>query len=214
MLQIKHNEVAGYKEKRIMYSTFSINEEAKGLAIMFPGIGYTVQGPLFHFATSIFLNKEIDVLQLEYPYGDSFYDHFTDQQLVEAVKHDSEVVIDQVLENKDYDYFYLIGKSFGTIALSNGIRKTRFEQAKTVWLPPLLRHDDVWNAMKESTGEGLCFIGDQDSHYEQNRFKVLENNQNMKTKLYNKVNHGMEYEGDILMSIDILKDIMREVNHF
>lgn len=152
-------------------------------------------------------------MHLEYPYGDSFYD-FTDDQLREAVIYDSGAIIDQVLEDKDYENFYLIGKSFGTIAMSNELKKDRFKKAKAVWLTPLLKRDDVFSAMKESSGKGLCFIGDQDPHYVENRYKQLEKNPNMIMKLYPKVNHSMEYEEDILKSIDIVKDVMRDVDQF
>lgn len=180
---------------------------------MFPGVGYTVHGPLFHFATGLYLNKGMDILHLEYPYGDSFYD-FTDDQLREAVIYDSGAIIDQVLEDKDYENFYLIGKSFGTIAMSNELNKDRFKKAKAVWLTPLLKRDDVFTAMKESSGKGLCFIGNQDPHYVENRYTQLEQNPNMIMKLYPKVNHSMEYEEDILKSIDIVKDVMRDIDQF
>ncbi len=214
MLQVKHNQVSGYKEKIIHYSTLSKIEDSKSLVIMFPGVGYTVQGPLFHFATGIYLNKGMDILHLEYSYGDNSYYDFTDDQLSEAVIYDSGAVIDRVLEEKDYENFYLIGKSFGTIAMSNEIRKARFKKAKAVWLTPLLKREDVFTAMKESSGQGLCFIGDHDPHYVENRYKQLKQNPNMIMKLYPKVNHSMEYEEDILKSIDVVKDVIRDIDQF
>ena len=46
----------------------------------------------------------------------------------------------------------------------------------------------------------------------EDRFKQLDQHPNMKTKLYPKVHHGMDYEGDILKSIDVLKDIIGEID--
>ena len=212
--QINRYEVSGYRGRRIRYTAFSTNKDSNSLAIMFPGIGYTVQGPVFHFATGLYLNKGTDVLQLEYPYEDSFYEQFTDGQLCEAVIYDSGALIDQFLKERKYDNFYLVGKSFGTIAMSNELRNTRFNDAKAVWLTPLMKRDDVWAAMYESTGKGLCIIGDQDHHYDENRLKQLDEQLNFITKLYPNVHHGLEYEGDILKSVDILKGIIHEIDRF
>ncbi|OCA89246.1 hypothetical protein [Bacillus sp. FJAT-27986] len=214
MEEVNSNEVSGYKEKRIRYSIFSTNKDSRSLAIMFPGLGYTVHGPLFHFATGLYLNKGIDVLQLEYPYGDSFYEDFTYKQLVEAVIYDSGAMIDHALKDREYENFYLIGKSLGTIAMSNELKKSQFKDAKAVWLTPLLKRDDVWSAMKDSSVKGLCFIGDHDHQYIEDRFKQLDYHPSMKTRLYPKVYHGMDYEGDILKSIDVLKDIIGEIDQF
>ena len=211
MTQVTSYEVSGYKEKKIRYSTFSTNKDTDSLVIMFPGLGYTVRGPVFHFATGLYLNKGIDVLQLEYPYEDSFYDNFSNKQLDEAVIHDSEAMIDHALKDREYENFYLIGKSFGTIAMSNELKKARFNDAKAVWLTPLWKREDVWAAMNESAAKGLCLIGDQDHQYEENRFEQLDHNLNLITKLYPNVHHGLDYEGDIFKSIDVLKDILGEI---
>ncbi len=214
MVEVNSNEVSGFKEKKVRYTIYSTNKDTRSLAIMFPGIGYTVHGPLFHFATGLYLDKGIDVLQLEYPYGDTFYENFTNDQITEAVIYDSRAMIDQALADREYENFYLIGKSLGTISMSNELKRPRFKNAKAVWLTPLLKRDDVWSVMKESIGEGLCFIGDLDGHYIEDRFNHLNDLPNMKTKLYPKVHHGMDYEGDILKSIDVLKDIIGEIEQF
>ena len=214
MTQVNSYEISGYQQTRIRYSIFSTNENSECLAIMFPGIGYTVQGPVFHFSTGLFLNKSIDVLQLEYPYDNSYYEMFTDNQLSEAVLYDSGAMIDHVLRDRKYKYFYLVGKSFGTIAMSNELKKERFRMAKAVWLTPLMKRDDVWATMFESTQKGLCMIGDWDRHYDEDKFAQLVLKPNFTAKLYPNVHHGLDYEGDTLKSIDLLKDIIHDINQF
>ena len=211
MFQVIQNEVPGYKGKGIQYTVLSKNEEANSLVIMFPGLGYTVQGPLFHYATGLSLDSGMDVLHLRYSYEDSFYDSFTDEQIREAVIYDSSAVIDRVLEDRNYMNFYLIGKSFGTIAMSKEIRKARFKDAKAVWLTPLLKNEAVFSAMKETTVNGLCLIGTQDHQYEENRYNQVVSKSTMRGKLYPDLNHAMEYEEDPYNSIDVLKEILRDI---
>ena len=214
MFQDIQNEMTGFKGKGIHYTFLSKSEEANSLAILFPGLGYTVQGPLFHYATGLFLDRGMDVLHLKYSYEDSFYDSFTDEQIREAVIYDSGAVIDRVLQDRDYENFYLIGKSFGTIAMSNEIRKARFKGAKAVWLTPLLKNEAVFTVMKETTVNGLCLIGTHDHQYEENRYKQVISNPNMEGKLYPELNHVMEYEQDLFRSISVLRDIMSEIQQF
>ena len=214
LFQVIQNVVPGYKGKGIHYTVLSKNEEANCLTIMFPGLGYTVQGPLFHYATGLSLDSGMDVLHLKYSYEDSFYDSFTDEQIREAVIYDSGAVIDRVLEDRKYMNFHLIGKSFGTIAMSKEIRKDRFKGAKAVWLTPLLKNEAVFSCMKETTVNGLCLIGTQDHQYEESRFNQVVSKSTMRGKLYPDLNHAMEYEEDPYKSIDVLKEILRDIQQY
>ena len=214
MNEVNQYEIPGFQARIIRYSIFSANKNSDCLAIMFPGIGYTVQGPVFHFATGLYLNKGVDVLQLEYPYEDTFYQPFTDNQLCEAVIYDSGAMIDHALRDRKYRYFYLFGKSFGTIAMSHELKKERFNKAKAVWLTPLMKREDVWATMYESIQKGLCMIGNRDRHYDGDKFKQLVLKPNFTAKVYPNVRHGLDYEGDTLKSIDVLKDMIRDIDQF
>ena len=45
------------------------NKQTDSLVVMLPGRGYTVQGPLFHYSTGVFLNSGFDVLHVNYDYS-------------------------------------------------------------------------------------------------------------------------------------------------
>ena len=214
MFKVHRDSAVGYKEMGIPFTILSTVEDARHLAILLPGAGYTVQAPLLHFSTGVFLNKSFDVLQVNYSYNDKFYDDFTIEEIDQAIKYDVKVVIDKVLANKTYENYYLIGKSLGTIAMSSELKRDVFKEAKALWLTPLLNQEDVFESMLNGSNSSLCLIGDNDHHYNAERYAQLANNKNLVSRLYPNADHGLQYESDPVNSIDLLKVIVKEINEF
>lgn len=211
-MKIQHEVINGYKEIEVPFALIANEEETKKLAIFLPGAGYTNQRPLFHFSEGVFLNKGMDVLEIDYRYNEPSYAHFEMEELSEAVRFDVKTVIDEVLRENRYEEFYLIAKSLGTIALCTELQREEFKDAKVVWLTPLIHRDDVLTAMVTSKQKGLCFIGDSDRCYTEARYTQLLDNPNLSSKLLPDITHDMEYADDPIKSIDVLKEIMEEIN--
>lgn len=214
MFKVKSDSVTGYKEKDIHYTVLSTDEHASKLAILLPGAGYTAQAPLLHYATGVFLHKSVDVLQVNYTYNDKFYDSFTMEELVEAIKYDVDAVIHKVLEKNSYEGYYVVGKSLGTIAMASLVDREIFHNAKAVWLTPLLNRDDVFESMLHSRNESLCLIGDDDTHYNAERYLQFANNPKLVTKLLAGADHSLQYKSDPVRSIDLLKTVIKEIDEF
>lgn len=214
MFKVKTDFIKGYKGKDIDYTVLSTDEHASKLAILLPGAGYTAQAPLLHYSTGVFLHKSVDVLQVNYTYNDKFYDPFTMDELVEAIKHDVGTIIDKVLEENSYDGYYLVGKSLGTIAMASLLDKEIFRNAKAVWLTPLLNRDDVFESMLYSRNESLCFIGDDDMHYNTERYRQFANNPKLVSRILEGADHSLQYKGDPVRSIDLLKTVIKEIDEF
>lgn len=214
MFNVKTRTVKGYKELDIPFTILSRNEDSKHLAIILPGEGYTTQGPLLHYSTGVFLHKSYDVLQVNYQYKNKVYDDFTIEEISEAIKLDVKTVFDDVLTNKTYENFYLIGKSLGTIAMSYELNRECFKYAKAIWLTPLIQREDVLGAMVRSKNKGLCIIGDKDSFYTEERYSKVIENPNITSKLILNVNHSLEYDGNAVESIDVLKSVIADIEQF
>ncbi|MGE7981792.1 alpha/beta family hydrolase [Solibacillus sp. NPDC093137] len=212
MFKVKTDFIKGYKGKDIDYTVLSTDEHVSKLAILLPGAGYTAQAPLLHYSTGVFSHKSVDVLQVNYTYNDKFYDSFTMDELVEAIKHDVGTVIDKVLEENSYDGYYLVGKSLGTIAMASLLDKEIFYNAKAVWLTPLLNRDDVFESMLHSRNESLCFIGDDDTHYNAERYRQFANNPKLVSRLLEGADHSLQYKGDPVRSIDLLKTVIKKID--
>lgn len=204
----------GFKGMDVPYTLLRNEENSKKLAIFLPGTGYTVKSPAFHFSEAIFVNKSFDILKVDYRYNDAMYDDFSMEDLTEAIKHDVRTVLDKVLQENNYENFYLVGKSLGTIAMSSELQRDIFAGAKAIWLTPLLHKDEVFDAMLASKNEGLCIIGDNDRCFIEDRYNRLLKNSTITSKLYPNVNHSMEYDNDPVGSIDVLKSVINDIEHF
>ena len=214
MLKTNTESVKGYKEMNIPYTLLSAEENSKSLSIFLPGAGYTVRSPLFHYSKDIFLNNGFDVLQVNYQYNDKVYAEFSMEEISEAIKYDVRTVLDIILKDTSYENFYIIGKSLGTIAMSSELSRDIFKEAKAVWLTPLIQRDDVFDAMVSSTNRGLCFIGDNDHCYIEERFNQLANNPKIVARLIPNVNHSLEYENNTVESIEVLKSVIDDIKNF
>ncbi|OIK11671.1 alpha/beta hydrolase [Bacillus sp. MUM 13] len=214
MLHVKTNTIQGYKGMNIPFTMLSKSEDSEKLAILLPGAGYTVQAPILHYSTGVFINKSFDVLQVKYQYNNEFYADFSMDELSEAIKMDVHTVLDSVRAEKTYENVYLIGKSIGTIAMSSVLEREEFKKAKAIWLTPLIQREDVLGSMAGSVNKGLFIIGDKDPYYSEERFLKGAENPNITPRLIANVNHSLEYDEDIVESIDVLKSIIKDIENF
>lgn len=90
------------------------------------------------------------------------YDHFTFEELKRAVIADVMAVLNETLHGADFTSYYLVGKSFGCIAMGEALNFYPLNNAKTVWLTPHLKEKLVFETMLNSQNQGLCMIGDKD----------------------------------------------------
>ncbi|MYL57209.1 alpha/beta hydrolase [Virgibacillus halodenitrificans] len=213
MINVETRTVKGYKGLDIPFTKLSKGKVSNSLAIIL-GMGYTAQAPLLHYSAGVFLQKDFDVLQINYQYNNNFYDDFTMEEISEATKFDVKTVLNDVLANKTYENFYLIGKSLGTIAMGYELDRECFENAKVIWLTPLIQREDVFRAMLRSKNRSLCIIGDKDPCYSEERYSKLIESPNVTSVLIPNVNHGLEYDGNTVESIDVLKGVIAKVEQF
>lgn len=209
-----NNKIIGYKGIEVPYTVVLTEDYTKKLAIFLPGAGYTAKSPMFHFAEEIFLNQNYDVLRVNYQYTDKAYDEFTMKELNEAIVQDVRLVISEVLKGRNYQEFYLIGKSLGTIAMAAEMKRPEFNEAKAVWVTPLMNQEDVLNTMVNSRNPAQCYIGDKDRYYSAGAFELLKTNPSLESTLLPDINHRLDCETDPLKSIDALKQIIAGIKNF
>lgn len=212
MLNIEKKTVKGYKEIDVPFTILNKENNFKNIAIILPGVGYTSQAPLLHYSTGVFINKSFDVLQLNYQYSINDYVDF--DEISEAIKWDVKNVLDYILSNKTYENFYFIGKSLGTIAMSSVLNRETFQNAKAIWLTPLIQREDVFHAMVKSENKGLCIIGDKDPCYTEERYLKVVENTNITSRLIPNANHSLEYDENTVKSIELLKSVINDIEQF
>ncbi|WP_079509244.1 alpha/beta family hydrolase [Mesobacillus jeotgali] len=213
MVHIFKESVAGYRGQPIQFQLLSHGEQGSSIAVMLPGKGYTVQGPLFHYSTGIFLNKGFDVLHVNYNYTVPQAGSNSIEEEIMQISSDVNSVFDYLANNHSYDNFTLIGKSLGTIALSAIADRLELSKAKIVWLTPLLQLDAVYEKMLTASQRGLCIIGDRDPYFISERFDRVAISENMQTLLIPNSNHSLDNPDHPIESIDILKKIINEISN-
>lgn len=214
LVKILKNTAVGYKNIPVSYQLFQQDQASGRLAVMFPGRGYTVQGPLFHYSTGVFLNKGYDVLHVNYDYTTEESNSMELDEHIKQISIDVNAVMDKVLSTSTYDNYTLIGKSIGTIALSSVIQRNEFPDARVIWLTPLLHLDMVFDKMLSSTQPGLCIIGEEDPCYIKERFIVFDTKENMTSILIPGTEHSLNYADRPIESIDVLRRVITEISNF
>jgi hypothetical protein len=200
--QVNHSKITSRLIKQ--------KETSNSLAIILPGAGYTNQAPLLHFCTGLFYSKGFDVLHINYTFDREEQAALTGEGLAEAVR----LAGAEALEDETYENYYVVAKSIGTMALPYLLKEQNFLDAKAVWMTPLLQKDFVLNAMAAGSNKGLCIIGDQDPFFTWERIEKLKMNPNLSIRVVEGGNHSLELSGDPIHSIDLLKDIISDINHF
>jgi hypothetical protein len=185
-------------------------ETAGSLAIILPGAGYTTQAPLLHFCTGLFYSKGYDVLHLNYSFNREEQAALSGEGLAEAIR----LVIDDALKSKGYEQYFIVAKSIGTMALPYLLKDQSFQDAKAVWMTPLLQKEFVLSSMAAGSHKGLCIIGDQDPFFTWERIERIKDNSNLSINVVEGGDHSLELSGDPIQSIDLLKNIISDIQHF
>ncbi|MFZ7942937.1 alpha/beta family hydrolase [Neobacillus sp. 19] len=216
MYQILEDQLVRNEYSTIPYTWIRSEQPNHSICIMLPGLGYSTQRPLFHYATGICINHNIDVLHINYQLAKN--DQFKllsepeqDQWMYEDVK----AVVEEVLKDTVYDKYFIMSKSIGTIPMAlEWAQKSFIHDAIGIWLTPLLKDDHVYQALLTTDRPALCVIGDQDHHYIEDRITSLKNNPLVATVVIPDADHGLEIKGDIVASIEAIKAVIARVQAF
>lgn len=198
----------------ISYTLIQQKKETKKLAIFFPGKDYTAHSPLFHYTANFLGESSHDILSIPYPYYSGEYDWYSEEEKIDILKKDVNTLLDQLLETHYYDSFFIVSKSIGSIALSSAVQRKEFEDAKIIWLTPLLDREDVYSSLLECTQKSLGFVGDKDAHYSKERFTNLAEKETLSLHLIEGANHLLEHEGDLSTSLNTLEKIIVSIKAF
>jgi hypothetical protein len=216
MYDIIENEVIRNEYSTIPYLWIRSKKPNKSICIMLPGLGYTTQQPLFHYATNLFADNHVDILHINYNFVKN--KHFAKLKKMEqeqCMYDDVRTVVIEVLKDTNYEKCFLFSKSIGTIPMAMEWTKRNFiDNPIGIWLTPLLKEDLVFDTLLKTDIPSICVIGDQDQHYIEERISLLENNSLISTLVIPNANHSLEVNGDILATIEAMKAIINRIHEF
>ena len=214
MIEIKNYQLKGLEGYIVPYCLIRTNEKRKKLMILFPGAGYGADKPLLYYSTMLYLENHFDVVHVNYDYGQNHFKGKTAEEIYIALQHDVKLVMEDVLGKSHYQEYHLVGKSIGTIAMASITEREELQQAKLIWLTPLLKNPLVYHSLRNCRQESLSIMGDQDPNYSEELHKKIAVNRKLQTNLLNHADHSLEVAGDTLQSADLLKNVLLLLDAF
>ena len=180
------------------------------LAIVFPGIGYTADKPLLHYARRIAADQGYDVRLISYTgfpkkiLGDQ-------KKMAESyriAKSQSKAQLAE-MELSRYDDLLLIGKSIGTILAARLANKCSAGRVRLVLYTPM---EDTF---RHPLDNAVVFTGSDDPWVgrTESRIPALCREKNIPCFVIPGANHSLEC-GDVLQDIRRMHEIMEETEKF
>lgn len=218
-MNVKNYKGTGSKKNQhstVSYSWIRQEQQSKAICIMLPGLGYTTQLPLFYYATNVFVDHHIDVLHINYAYlQNKQFAELNNEEQDSWMYEDVQAVVKEVLKETQYQQYYVLSKSLGSIPMAFEWKQRQFLQpAYGIWLTPLLKNDAVYEGMLTGNLPSLCVIGDNDPHFTEERIQTLRTNSLIQTVIIPHAEHSLEIKGNVAASIQIVDQIMNNIKQF
>ena len=183
----------------------------KKIALIFPGIGYTMDRPLLYYGKKLAQNNGYDVKYVDYCENMGARKSKIDLRATFEVKLKEAVDLLKDFQWNDYDEYLFICKSLGTIigaviAEDAGIS----DKVKMVMYTPVHDTFDV-----PLPGNAIVFTGTKDQLTENNPITIssLCEKYNVECHVYEDANHSLE-TGDVTLDIKNMAEIMAYTGDF
>ena len=172
------------------------------IAVFFPGIGYTIDRPLLHYASRLMQSYGYERVFAGYGQIPVRIEPGSDR-VKEALSPAYDRVCEQLaeVEFEKYRDIIFIGKSIGTIIAAK-FAKEHCLDIKHVWYTPL------FETFSFETARAIAFIGDDDPWSDVGKVKMTAKDMGIVMHSYPKGNHSLE-TGDVFTDIEIAKDVMK-----
>jgi predicted alpha/beta-hydrolase family hydrolase len=216
MYSFKTLEIAGYRNEPVSNTFLRQDGEAREVAIVLPGVGYTCHMPLLYYPSLVLLTLGMDVLWVEYNYiRRPDYRALSDAEQKQWLFADVTAAGQAALTQRPYQQVTLVGKSLGTVAMSHLLAMdARLARSRAVWLTPVLRNDHVRTQIQHSGPRALVAIGTADPYYDPVYLADLQAAAKSEVVVVDGADHGLEIAGNVWQSLQILERVTRTIEAF
>ena len=173
------------------------------LAVLLPGLGYTLDMPLFYYTEDLVLARGWDILRVEYAYNRPEFQEMPQAERARWLLADATAAYRAGLAQGQYESIALIGKSLGTLAMGHLLTMADQPAAasRAVWLTPLLGNDRLREQIGRFGGPSLFVIGTADPHYDAAILEEVRAATDGETVVVPDADHGMDVPGDAVASV-------------
>lgn len=132
------------------------------LAVLLPGLNYSVDNPLLYYTSQLFHERGVDTLSVDFTYNrDEVFLKDTDENRLERLKSDGQSIIEFAMNLGKYDRLTIVGKSLGTISMGWAVPDNP-PNTRLVWLTPSLGGTGLRAQMSAYPNPAFCLIGTRD----------------------------------------------------
>lgn len=185
------------------------------LAIVLPGLGYTVHMPVLWYPRRLCLALGMDVLTVEYAYMErpEFSPWGAEQD--EWLLADVRAAYGAALQGQPYDDVVLIGKSLGTLGMGALIEsEDLLQHDRAIWLTPLIGRDLLRKQIRRWKGRSLFIIGTDDPHYRADWVAEICSSDRGEVLVLDRADHALEVPGDVARSVEYMQRQVRTIAAF
>ena len=192
-LPIIYNSSEGNK---VVNDYYYDKDKNNSLVVLFPGVNYSCEKPLLHYARKAAVIEEYDVLCTRYGYKLSKDD--IGKEIIKTVSDEVFQVIKNC-SNKKYNKVYFISKSIGGEIAGNIANKIGYDNVKSLYLTPT--PNTVQHMIKTNS---YAVVGTKDKIFTEKNIQFIKPYKNIKLTLIDNAQHSLEVDNNIEESIKSL----------
>jgi len=198
-------------------NTFFRNDAGSDmLAVIFPGLGYRATMPLLHYTQRALQWRGADVLRLDLAYDlDPAFPRDDPSARRRWIREDALSAYDAATRQGDYRDVVLIGKSLGTLALTDILEHDERQRSPAcVWLTPLLNDASLPQTIGRRRPASLFVIGTADPLYDGPLVDELAAKTGRQSVTVEGADHSLEIPGDMARSLQALHAYLSALDGF
>ncbi|OXS70058.1 hypothetical protein B1B04_19370 [Lysinibacillus sp. KCTC 33748] len=179
------------------------------VCFMFSGTGYTYEKPLLYYSTELMLELGYDVVQVCYTFDSQQFEQ--EPEAISAMVYNAaNPIVEYILSTKSYTEAVYIGKSLGTLPITDFyMQRMSSVPSRYVLLTPLLTLDHV---MKNLLGkQAFLAIGTADPHYSKERLGLLSS---FELTIVENADHSLEIKNHTVESVILCQSLLTKLTAY
>jgi hypothetical protein len=216
MYSFESIEIMGYDGKHVPNTYLKLKALSEKLAIVFPGRGYTSQGPLLHYTINLLLENRVNVLSVDYDYmNNPEFGSLEWEEKQTWLYADVEEAFKAAIDYIDSELRILVGKSLGTLGIGHLLDTFSSTRKNTViWHTPLVKMSHLVRQIAKHQPHSLFVIGTSDPHYDQEVLNQVKAATDGRLIVIEGANHSMEVSGGVEDSLKVMTEIVKGIRQF
>ena len=214
MYTLQKLEIYGYQQEAVPHTFFQQNEPTDHVAMVFPGLEYTCQGPVLNYPSQELLMRQADVLWVEYDQRPGFA-AFSPAELQQCCVADALAAYQALSRHRTYRQITLIGKSLCTAVMAYLLTAHPLTvPTQAIWLTPLLRMQELRTQMQRAGRRSFVVIGTADPQYDPSLLAEVKQAIEGGLLVIEQVGHDLQSETSVLQSLEIMEQLIRSLQTF